>query len=843
MSTTFYRGEDPLRADKLNTALSERVSRAGDVMQGLLTLSRDPVSAFDAATKQYVDRLYATGLPPGGPYLPLAGNATVFGPTTFTGPLYWTATGSTASRSAQDRSADWVNLRDCGAVLDGVVNDSTAYAAARTAASSRAGNIGGVIVAPPNSKRGSLTAPIFSAPAVLWQIDGMSFGTSGLTPVTAITTGDLVETFFSGQKYYGRTDPVGATLSPMMRFDYSGAGTSSGVLQLNVTGNDGNAYTTAILSRLTLTSAGTATGPTCIAAQVTNIQGTPGSGSQGGWTWWGVNSDQTGLGIRTLGGQIGMENGIVTNGLDNSGVYFNPASGGRVNMHLVNSNFVPPSWAANHAYAAAAVVTPGNGFTYIAQNAATSGATAPVWPTVAGTVVDGGVTWAFGTTVQGQVSRALQINGNANLGAAILIGGPGSISDAGIDMCQAVLDTTTNPNAAAIRIGANMPIDFSGDGTAAGQNQHTLQYTTSGTARLRYMAGATEAVAISDNGGLSSPSLPTNVLFYGAKMDGTTNDATAFQAATAVTPADGTITVPRGGFNVLTAPTRASGNVLWQLDGNKFGTGTTPVVFTGSPGDVTETFVQGRKSFKKQVTNAQSIAVVEVNLDYQWTTAPSNAVSSGVHVICTPGVTTGNTFVWGINSELNSATNGTNQHLAGAFTTRKAGTAPCFALFAQMLDNTGSPSSVSGGAVTCEFDLFANGLDDAPLGARNVLGVIYGRSDRTGSGTDMSVHKALTIGPQPVEVAHASADIMINLYGTFNQSGLDSRPATQGPSANAIWLGDNHTVALNTAGTAKFQYRTATSRLYYSVAGVDMWSVDANGNVRAKGTFTGSTTP
>jgi hypothetical protein len=39
------------------------------------------------------------------------------------------------------------------------------------------------------------------------------------------------------------------------------------------------------------------------------------------------------------------------------------------------------------------------------------------------------------------------------------------------------------------------------------------------------------------------------------------------------------------------------------------------------------------------------------------------------------------------------------------------------------------------------------------------------------------------------------------------------------------------------------QYRSATQRLYYTVAGVDMWSVDASGNVRARGTVTGSTTP
>ena len=72
MSTTFTRGENPLRADKLNTAFSERVSRSGDSMQGMLTLLQDPVNTFDAATKQYVDTKFSAG-PSGGPFLALSG--------------------------------------------------------------------------------------------------------------------------------------------------------------------------------------------------------------------------------------------------------------------------------------------------------------------------------------------------------------------------------------------------------------------------------------------------------------------------------------------------------------------------------------------------------------------------------------------------------------------------------------------------------------------------------------------------------------------------------------------------------------------------------------------------
>lgn len=61
---SFYRGEDPLRADKLNSAFVERLYRGGDTMTGFLTLFADPIDPFHAATKQYVDRLLFIG--PGG---------------------------------------------------------------------------------------------------------------------------------------------------------------------------------------------------------------------------------------------------------------------------------------------------------------------------------------------------------------------------------------------------------------------------------------------------------------------------------------------------------------------------------------------------------------------------------------------------------------------------------------------------------------------------------------------------------------------------------------------------------------------------------------------------------
>jgi len=67
----FFRGENPLRADKLNLAFSEKVQRTGDTMLGRLTMVGDPIAPLEAATKQYVDFNYSLALH--GAFLPLTG--------------------------------------------------------------------------------------------------------------------------------------------------------------------------------------------------------------------------------------------------------------------------------------------------------------------------------------------------------------------------------------------------------------------------------------------------------------------------------------------------------------------------------------------------------------------------------------------------------------------------------------------------------------------------------------------------------------------------------------------------------------------------------------------------
>lgn len=93
----FFRGEDPLRADKLNAAFSERVLRVGDTMIGMLTLSQDPVQPFHAVTKQYVDTNYRYALL--AEFLPLTGGI-------MQGPIALSADPSTAMHAATKQYVD-----------------------------------------------------------------------------------------------------------------------------------------------------------------------------------------------------------------------------------------------------------------------------------------------------------------------------------------------------------------------------------------------------------------------------------------------------------------------------------------------------------------------------------------------------------------------------------------------------------------------------------------------------------------------------------------------------------------------------------------------------------------
>ena len=87
-------------------------------------------------------------------------------------------------------------------------------------------------------------------------------------------------------------------------------------------------------------------------------------------------------------------------------------------------------------------------------------------------VTDNTAVWAFGEGTGETVSSGIFFGGTAGINN--VIAGNNTVYEAVLDTTQFTLDGTTK--AAAIRLAANQVIDFTGDGTAADENQRFLVY-------------------------------------------------------------------------------------------------------------------------------------------------------------------------------------------------------------------------------------------------------------------------------------------------------------------------------------------------------------------------------
>jgi hypothetical protein len=434
--------------------------------------------------------IVAVGTTPAGAYLPLSGG-------TMTGPLNYTSTGGTTSRSAQNRGSDIVNVLDFGAKLDGTTNDSAAFNSARAYAQSLAHSPGGGIIRVPHGLLNLPSQITYSTPGMLWQLDGSTYSSSVV--VTNISKGDPVESVFSSGKYFARNDPSTSAQGPVVRVDYTGQGPGEGALWVNfLEANNGTMDTYGILSTMTLNQTGD--GQQCgIATVVTRTAGS---------TWlfslWTHAEDSSGTPSYTHGrGLTGYELDIKANGPEDPKTHVDPELGSVVGLLVGISGNTFSAWQANHAYSVPTTIQPvtPNAYVYVLQTAGTSGVTEPVWPTAAGTVADGTCVWAYGTTQALQASRAIDVatapGSNASIGTALIV--RALVYDAILELSKATLDTVTNPTAAGIRLAADMPIDWSGNLTAAGQNKHITTYNSTAAA-WQYVANGTTLISAADSG-------------------------------------------------------------------------------------------------------------------------------------------------------------------------------------------------------------------------------------------------------------------------------------------------------------------------------------------------------
>ena len=228
------------------------------------------------------------------------------------------------------------------------------------------------------------------------------------------------------------------------------------------------------------------------------------NGSDSSWLFDGFSRDLTGKPPNDFS-QVGMELDMAANGPDAPTSAYDPLHTYRVFLSLNAGVKSWPGWEANHQYSAGSIIEQKSrqeaASVYIAKQGGMSGATQPLFPD-SGAVEDGSVTWAYSEPYAVEYGRGIWLD-SGQAGKDVSFGSGfasnARFQDAPIDVSQASL---ASPTSAGIRLAAGMPIDFSGDGTAAGQNRHVLQYAV---AALTYSVDGVAAMSVAETGLASFP--------------------------------------------------------------------------------------------------------------------------------------------------------------------------------------------------------------------------------------------------------------------------------------------------------------------------------------------------
>jgi hypothetical protein len=481
----------------VDSATASGLPLSGGSLTGPLILASDPTTSLQAATKHYVDTSAASGVPVTGG--------------TMTGPLLLSGNPSVALQAVPKQYVDSqvaATLPVAGGTMTGALTlaaDPTAPLQAATKeyvdtqAAAALAKSGGTLT-------GALTLaadPTTSLQAATKEyVDGQvstALPKSGGTltgPLSTIPTGNSVATgnnigtfdCFSEQFSFRRQITSGTPTQPTV---YVGlTNTSSAYTSYYSTGEyidvpamiiqaQNVAGSTGQLNGLMILMNSGGNNPFDSEDQGLNIQVSK-SGQNSTWAINTQSLDITGLPPQPFA-TIGAEIDLGGSGFDNAACAYDPYQSYRATMWFNGRPYPWSKWAATTAYAAGAIVvgTPLGGVasTYIAQNGGTSGAAAPTWP-ASGTVVDNGITWKYGTTYAFSIGRGIWFD--SNLGAnqfqwGTCISGDAIVQNAFLDTQRV---TFASSGGAAIRLSANQVIDFTGNLTAAGQNLHTLQYSS-----------------------------------------------------------------------------------------------------------------------------------------------------------------------------------------------------------------------------------------------------------------------------------------------------------------------------------------------------------------------------
>ena len=363
-----------------------------------------------------------------------------------------------------------------------------------------------------------------------------------------------------------------------------------------------------------------------------------------------------------------------------------------------------------------------------------------------------------------------------------------------------------------------------------------------------------------------------NVKDFGAKLDGTTGvDGPAIGAAlTALKPHEA-VFFPGGNASIVwgsvqgTTPTIP---VHFLADGTTSGGNPMVQAFSRTgKGDLFETYYSGTKYLAIESANADAQGPLRVDFKNAASPGTNGFVSTPI-VVNTSDYSGAKTSIWGVHVSFDSystqfPTGGWPQHVGISSSVKKHGTSWLAGIHVTAEEDSNRPSSANSALLAMELGHHANGDDDTGLpGTPGVrIGIHLSQSEQLPAGdftpgVPVLLPAVFGMGYNLDGSTNAITKTAYGVTGVQTYQVFDARTATVPPGYTspvaALRMDPGQIVDFNGASTATLagwkgnagaylQYRSG--KLYYVVAGVDKWSVDASGNMRCAGTVTPSVTP
>jgi Pectate lyase superfamily protein len=324
---------------------------------------------------------------------------------------------------------------------------------------------------------------------------------------------------------------------------------------------------------------------------------------------------------------------------------------------------------------------------------------------------------------------------------------------------------------------------------------------------------------------------------YGAKLDGVTDDTTAFKAAYQAAAAGATIYVPSGTTVVQQPGTwgvALTKRVRWVVNGTILPDGTplaSAIPTGGAPGSfVLPGFVVGNTLFGQTASQGASqttdFAVNQSSYIVNHSGGPNGSVITNLRsdtiIYSSPG-----NYVWGALDRLIWAGTQTPsaatpaQHVGRYIQTlRQAATTGANGQFLpqpqlwgaciEYRDTTGQPSSATNGSLVIEMDWMGNGLDDS--NSRTVQSLVIGQHNTSGP----AVEVATVIGVYLGAGSAGSAKTVFSVGVPFSTAVLDTTSAQQINNAPVIKMSAGQAIAFEGTNSNRLLFDTTTNTLRWN---------------------------